>query len=444
LDLKAQKAVADRTDLVGHLAANNVVDLDEDVWFEMYRVKPQISASLASDLVSRQLTPRQRRHVFTTEKRSGPLMQMLHFNHLTTEEVCHALGTKVAPRLAEVLVAQGFTSDDEFPEELRERVSIVAGPKARLAWLDKKAALTEKEAREVLALDELRGSNRVSTELRSYIARLVERFPLILDSCVKADTSCGLLQLAAGSRHLTTEALQHEAVRTAVSHKDAVGADYAMLALANSPVALQSTVEMIATLSLEKCPEAAARRIAAFSKKPTIATPFKDVEDPDVLEWLVRRACSFSSRYGDYTPPKPFELAALAPNPHLSAEQKQRVSSDLHSLTVREQLGESAFKAAFATVSSEKPWELHTEGVVIKYAVHGEGPRRFRGLEVQPEASSGDVVARALSNNFRMHSHAYVENLDLTVEQWRLFLDLCNMMPDTLISEVVGVAEATA
>jgi hypothetical protein len=43
-----------------------------------------------------------------------------------------------------------------------------------------------------------------------------------------------------------------------------------------------------------------------------------------------------------------------------------------------------------------------------------------------------------------MHSHAYVENLDLTVEQWRLFLDLCNMMPDTLISEVVGVAEATA
>jgi hypothetical protein len=58
--------------------------------------------------------------------------------------------------------------------------------------------------------------------------------------------------------------------------------------------------------------------------------------------------------------------------------------------------------------------------------------------------ANGDVVARALSNNFRMHSHVFVENLDFTIEQWRLFLDLCNMMPDTLLSEVAGVAEATA
>jgi hypothetical protein len=430
--------------LIEHLAANSVVELDEDVWFEMYRVKPQISASLASDLVSRTLTARQRRHVFSTEKRSGPLVQMLHFNRLTAEEVCHALGTKAAPRLAEVLVVQGFVSDDSFPLELRERVSIVAGPRARLAWLDKKETVTEAEAREVLALGELRGENRVSTEIRSSIARLVERFPLILDICVKADTSCGLLQLAAGSRHLNTEALQHEAVKTAASHKDAVGADYAMLALANSPVAHQSTVEMIAKLTFEKSPEAASRRLAAFDKKPTVSVAFKDVQDPEVLEWLVRRACSFSSRYGDYTPPKPFELAALALNPNLSVEQKQRVSSDIHAMNVREQLGERAFLVAFAAISSEKPWETHLDDTAGAYVVREEAPRRFRGLETHSQAANGDVVAQALSNNFRMHSHAFVENLDLTVEQWRLFLDLCNMMPDTLISEVASVAEATA
>lgn len=443
LGVTAQKAVADRTDLIGHLAANSVVELDEDVWFAMYRVKPQISASLASDLVSRTLSARQRRHVFTTEKRSGPLVQMLHFNRLTAEEVCHALGTKAASRLAEVLVVQGFVSDDTFPEELRERVSIVAGPKARLAWLDKKMALTEKEVREVLALDELRGSNRVSIELRSHIARLVERFPVVIDDCVKADASCGLLQFAAGSRHLSSETLQHEAVRTAASHKDAVGADYAMLALANSPVAHRSTVELIGALSLEKSPEAASRRLAAFDKKPTVVEAFKDVQDLDVIEWLVRRACSFSSRYGDYTPPKAFELAALAPNQNLSAEQKQRIDSDLHALAVREQLGEATFLKAFSAISTEKPWELHIDVRDTTYTVREEAPRHLRGLEMHHEAN-GDVVARALSNNFRMQSHVYVENLDLTIEQWRLFLDLCNMMPDTLITEVVGVAEATA
>jgi hypothetical protein len=443
LGLTAQKAVADRTDLIEHLAANKVVEIDEDVWFAMYRVKPQISASLASDLVSRTLSARQRRHVFATEKRSGPLMQMLHFNRLTAEEVCHALGTKVAPRLAEVLVAQGFPSDPDFPEELRERVAVVAGPKSRLAWLDKKATLTEREARDVLALDELRGSNRVSAELRSHIARLVERFPLIIDDCVKADTSCGLLQYAAGSRHLSSEALQHEAVRTAASHKDSVGADYAMLALANSPVAHQSTVELITKLSLEKSPDAARRRLLAIDKKPTVTGAFKDVQDPDVLEWLVRRACSFNSRYGDYTPPKAFELAAIAPNPNLSDEQKLRVSSDLHTLVVREQLGEATFLAAFSAISAEKPWELHIDVRETAYTVREEAPRHLRGIEMHHEAN-GDVVARALSNNFRMHSHVFVENLDFTIEQWRLFLDLCNMMPDTLLSEVAGVAEATA
>ena len=77
------------------------------------------------------------------------------------------------------------------------------------------------------------------------------------------------------------------------------------------------------------------------------------------------------------------------------------------------------------------------------YTVREEAPRHLRGLEMHHEASVV-VIARALSNNFRMQSHVYVENLDLTIEQWRLFLDLCNMMPDTLITEVVGVAEATA
>lgn len=447
LPVEAQSAVVDRPDLVSAITHNEVVDLDPAIFRRIYAKKQMPSADDAVALLSRALTEDQMAHVLSIETRNRPIKAMCESNRLPTSIITLAFSKKkIASIVAERLVAHGFLEDEEFTTELRAHAAGLAGAEALLRWIDADQTRTDADVEAAFANTALDYPTRLKSSDRAFLARLVEAHPSVMHALVRSNVSTSVLQVLCSSRHLTEE-LQREILKVTSKHPDQVGIEYALLALVNHPVCVKDVVESVKASwpSDSKAHSAAERRLADWEKKPTVMVAFRDIDDEVILEWLVRRACSFSSPYNGYTPAKPFEVVELCYNQHLSQAQKDRLASDLYDPAVRNHVGDAAFRAAFEALH-QKPFDPHnTEKWEVGSGYRPPHVKQFvRGvLEPGNPADGGQLIARTLAMPWRGMSHAFVDTLVLTTSQWGLFFELLDMMPDASIAEIAAVAETS-
>lgn len=441
LSAPAQRAIARQAELVPHLASNGYTELEEDVWYSLYSIKPVVKADVALELVSRRLTRGQIQFVLRNEKRSTVLTSLLRHHLLEREEIELGLSSKSASVIADALCESGLLLDETQPYDLRSAVAKASSFKFQLQWLATASQATEQDIAVFLAAQQTTAKlTRLSKMDRISAAQIVEKFPSSVSLMVKETLSISFLQLACGSRRITDLDHQKEAVQTAVKYsaEDSNGSDFALVALVNNPVCHTEVIENVATLNaFERASQAASRRLSKMDTQAPVMVTYENVTEDASLEWLVRRASSFSNKYGDYTPPKPFELCAIARNPNLTTEQLKRVKSEMANTWVCEVVGFEVFNAAAAALGLS-PMETFD---LPKYAPrHKPKVVPPAKIDLEHAEQGGNVVAAMLSSPFRLYVHNFVDLLDLTEDQWQLFLQLIEMMPDT---QLLNVAQAT-
>jgi len=441
LSASAQRAIARQSALAPHLAANGYTELEEDVWYSLYSIKPVVKADVALELVSRRLTRGQIQFVLRNEKRSTVLTALLRHHLLEREEIELGLSSKSVNVIADALCESGFVLDDTQPYDLRSAVAKASSFKFQLQWFATASQVTEQDVAVFLAPQQTTSkSTRLSKTERMSAAQIVEKFPSSVALMVNGTLSISFLQLACGSRRITSLDHQKEAVQTAVKYSaaDADGSDFALVALVNNPVCHTEVIENVATLTaFERASQAASRRLSKMDTQAPVMVTYDNVTEESSLEWLVRRASSFSNKYGDYTPPKPFELCAIARNPHLTAEQQKRVKSEMANTWICEVVGVETFNVAAAALGIDQAEASELPRYAPRLTAKFIPPAK---IDLDHAEQGGNVVAAMLSSPFRLYVHNFVDLLDLTEDQWQLFLQLIEMMPDT---QLLNVAQAT-
>lgn len=443
LSAPAQRAIARQAELAPHLASNGYTELEEDVWYSLYSVKPAVKADVALELVSRRLTRGQIQFVLRNEKRSTVLTSLLRHHLLEREEIELGLLSKNVSVIADALCESGFVLDETQPYDLRAAVAKASSFKHQLQWLATTSQATEQDVTSFLTAQQNDTKpTRLSKTERMSAAQIVEKFPSAVALMVDGTLSTSFLQLACGSRRITNLDHQKEAVQTAVKRSagDSNGSDFALVALVNNPVCHTEVIENVATLNaFERASQAASRRLLKMDTQAPVMVTYENVTEDAALEWLVRRATSFSNKYGDYTPPKPFELCALARNSNLTVEQQNRVKSEMSNTWVCEVVGLEIFNVAAAALGLS-PVEAFD---VPKYAPFLKAKAiPLANINLEHAEQGGTVVASMLSSPFRLYAHSFVDLLDFTEDQWQLFLQLVEMMPDTPLLNVAQATEA--
>lgn len=448
LPVEAQAAILDNATFLSALLQNEFVELDSEVLDRLYTKKRKPSADDAVALLSRPLSDAQIKKVLLLETRTRPIQALCETNRLSEELVKVAFEQKkIAETVATTLVKHGFLEDESLDPVLRERAAVLAGPPSMLRWMDTSATKTEEAVKATLSSSSLDHPHRLRREDRPVLSRVIEAYPSSIETLVRPEISSSVLQVVCASRHLSKD-LQQKVISVALAHPDQTGVEFALLALVNHPVCEKEVVESVKNSfqSASKAQDAASRRLKDWEKKPTVTVSYSEVSDPGVLSWMVKRATSFDGRQGFYTPPKPFEVAALCHNPNLSDDQRQRLGSDLESFQVRDAIGESVFNSAYLALYGRPHQTATTLEAKPAKAYAPTGTSRFgRGCvdDTDSVSSGGQLAARTLAMSWRGTSHSFVDTLSLSTSQWGLFFDLLDMMPDATLEEIAAVAETS-
>ena len=431
-----------------HLCSNEYTTMDETVWKAAYGKRPLSQVNDALELIDRPLTQAQIQHVIDVETRATPLNKLVAMHRLSQAQMDTAISKKKCGQsVASELVEAGVATDKTFDQPFRRKLVQTAGGNALLTWLATAEEATEADAIEAFVSYEP-PAGIPTRQHRRKLAAVVERFPNVLPVCVAQGSPGPLLSIACGSRHLTDETLQHQALEAPESHGDVTTVGFAWIALANLPVAQKSTIERIAAQQAsDRAASAAAERLRKFDSRPTVAVPYDQIEDQGVISWLVGRVCSFISRRDDtYTPPKPFELIALSANPHLSYDAAKRIAADLQSYEVEEAAGALA-ERAFHDLGAKFDQQLvgrpqFNYRPTTEYTVRN--PRDI----TQPSGFNAELLVTmpattkvgAMRNMYRCAVHQFVESLEWPAEKWSLLFELAPNMTDMPVDEFVDLA----
>ena len=192
------------------------------------------------------------------------------------------------------------------------------------------------------------------------LRQLFDARPALIDACVHADADESVITTLSGCRHLASHDVQArilglDPVALESTSGQLAGTTYAHLALANNPRCHQDILTVLATRTTDPAVrESVVRRREAG--RPTVESAFEDVTDTMVLAWLIKRSSPFYDSYsGDMKPGKPWELAALAANPHLSREQAEQVATNLALPEVRDVLDDTRYFSLLATLAAHFP-----------------------------------------------------------------------------------------
>lgn len=444
LSSTAQKAIVGVTELHEALASNSFTKMTPEVWFDIYGSKKLTSAAVASALVARPLGDDQVSFVLKKERRSSVVSAMLRYNRLSESQIAQALTNKyIKEAVAETICSQGFARDESFPRDLRLKAASLSGHADWAHFLAFDSHATEKEALELfLSFSKERWFPRDS---KGSFGRLLWRFPNLVKVCIAKDSAPALLQLACSSPVLRDPADQIEAIASAglseTSH-------FPLLALANSPYASKEALEALGGLgnfspNADSIRQSLARR-EQKSREP-LSCSIEQVSDPDTLVWLVGRALPFVARDGRFSPAKAFELEALARNPHLTLEQARNVveamSFDhdvLRTFSTAEIL--SAVEVQYAKFSELVRQDVNvSREESVTYEVRGDPFEAQRQEQTKDPSRGSCVVLSSVDTYLRGESIAFLESQDLTVEQWRMLLEMAPMMPSVTVEELVQV-----
>lgn len=318
---QAHEAALHHHSLLGSLAGNE--HLSEGAWFKAWPNKPRVSADVATSLAGRKLSAAQLEHV-VRDGRVSALKAALFHNSLHAEAVEIVLASKNAGQLADVIL----DAEDGYPFDEALRCRLADAAKGH--WLLQELRFME--------ADVVRGhlaiwpewAPRFSVRRNNELARLAEARPDLIEDLAKSEF-IDIVSAAAGSRHLRDGALQLAVIGgpegRSLTGEDEKSYFFALLKLVNLPAATPETIELLknlgASAKLSDIGQAARRRLDKGGR-PSLTVAYEEVEDPELLKWLFRRAFPNSSfANAKY---KPLEAEALGHNPNISHEQAQEIA----------------------------------------------------------------------------------------------------------------------
>jgi hypothetical protein len=312
------------------LISNMYTELDHEVWLALWDPRPP--AGPASHLVKRTLTEEQLDWLIANETRPTLLAGALRYNEPTEQQWGHLLSLKCATKLVGRIPAWICLTN-----ELRLRAARLAGGHHLLDCMND-GLVDDDETRAWLSRwDEWapdRGAN-------SSLQKLLHTRPEIMDAFVFGHES--LATVAAGS-HLLTDPAHQQAI--AGREPDM---PYVWMALVANPVVSLDIVNQVSVAAapnarLAKVCQVAGYRLNDPAKRPQVTEALDSISDPDVLAWLVNRACPRNDPHPQAG--RPFVLVQLARNPHLDDYQAMRVRDGLCDWNIQKQLGVEAASAA--------------------------------------------------------------------------------------------------
>lgn len=368
---RALEAVALRIPSLRESLSQNAL-LSEEAWMDLYQRKPLPKAGAATALVSRPLSKEQRLHVLDVDRRPAVLAALVEHNALDVDEQQLVIDSKgFGPKLAAILVSEPW-----MDAGLRKTMALAAQGQVLLDLLADSTPeqFSTEEASELLSrfsewgpsMDE--GSSRGKGQRARSLIRLLGRRPDLLPAAVAAGQHPSVVAAAAGCVHLTDVALQYAAaglsptgeplVPEAELYRLFTDREYALMALVNNPPTSLEVVAAVERLAAAKDMYRLAESASGRARRrPTaITVPYDQISDPEELNWLLRRAIP-NLEY--QTKARPFELAALARNPHLQRSDAEQVAQWLDTTYCVEVLGDEllpALKALQARPDARTEW----------------------------------------------------------------------------------------
>ena len=323
------------------LAHNTRTPLANDVWLALYPTKPKPPASQAVALAGRRLSAELVDHVVAVETRSQPLQALLYGNTLTAAQQARLMHTKGFT----ATVAKALFEDPTCAPELRRQVATAAGGKALTTWLAtaSREEISDADVVELFArFDDW--APRRSVQRRQDLLSLFHCRPQII-SAVVATGHEDLYMTLAGCRHLTSitdqwriAGLSAGQTSTTLSDEDAIStAKFTYMALGNNPVTFidvtkamravcENETDPMTRMMLSDAQTSLSARLSRLGERPQVTVPYEEIDDAAVIDWLVGRSVAWKSGFGGgYRPARAWDLAALAVNPHLDANQANRV-----------------------------------------------------------------------------------------------------------------------
>jgi hypothetical protein len=335
--------------------------LTEKSWFALYPAKPLPKAPIAQALAGRRLSKAQVAHLLTAENRAGVFLSLLEYNELDRDEQVLLMGNRKGfnAQVARKLITMSWVAGD-----LVKPIALAAGGQVLLSYLANAdvAEVPDGEAADLLRTFRQWGpgtgesGGKTGLKQRSVmLQRLLGRRPGLLAAAVSAGQHESVVTAAAGNLHLRDPELQW----TASGLREKVTADvlearrYALMALVNNPVCVPDVVE--AVIAAARTFGQAQLLTSAMDRKTKHPEPvtvtYDQVDDPEVLRWLVSR-----SRPSEYKPDgRPFDLAALAGNPHLTEFQVKDIADALSGEAFMRQLGNEIGRAARLAFTAAYP-----------------------------------------------------------------------------------------
>lgn len=442
---RVQQRLAQRKAYRPALRANRT--LSTETWGALWH--GNLPVDEANPMVSRPLTETQVDAVLATERRVRTLGYLLYVNELTETQLRLLIDRLVAKGkpVPETLVSL-LTAQPNLTGELHDRLgSHTTGP-ARLTWLTERVDGMDPKvvAAELYEMQQWWGrAERKHAAQRGVGLRLIlDEYPAVTAQLVTLAAHNGFDHLyptvrlvLAGCRHVRDEATQFalHGLSEMPPERWTPPSRWAAMASAGNPVTSTKLRTALAVCSDREVASLATRR----SKEDPVTVDYDQVADPETLERLVWRST------GQYAASshRPWDLLALARNPHLEGDLAARVRSALANYTVVNIVGPNRAEAALARFGPLTESEQQLVDAVRRDRLYAIREKRFAGagrivaaVDATPPMWSRPLAEserrrieqvrtmRTLDCDFDALSAILFETFGDDPHRWELFIDL--------------------
>lgn len=334
-----QRILAMREDMHPWLSANP--EITTTTWHALWgTARPE--AAIAQGLVARELDAAQRRVVITKENRVGVLKIFVAHNELTLDEQILLSGKANA--------AAAMLEQPWLDKSLRKPLALKLGDLALLREmaLAPHGTFTDDELLQLVltypswptvSSDPRKGAKDRNRYLRILFGRRPGLIAPVVEHLLTAAASTGtstrreqdVLTAIAGSAHLDGDTASRiagiESGRCTLARKTFDERYYCLLALVNNPRCPRQVVTVVSEASRTSTSGDSGLFRSADERRetrPDIVEPFAGLDDPETLEWVIRRSLPYRSENSD-RPARPVELVELGKNPNLTERQRATV-----------------------------------------------------------------------------------------------------------------------
>lgn len=456
LPAAAQRAAASAG--LAHILVDNT-SLDRDLWYELYPTGTgKGTANIKHALAWHRLDAARIDHVLDNKPTATTLSALLAANDLSTAQLERVIASKA---FSASLADKHYMSEwaAKLPDG-RRRLADKAGGVRLLQHMSDPDTPLDQVVATLATFAEWGPKIRATRKRTTFLANMYGAHPELIEATITPDSPVELLSAAAGSHHLVDETFQMIVAgldpTTGAQVREDSDLVWVLLRLVWNPRTTLRVLDAVATAaaswdeSSPMCSGGVGRRdkvIDAVSvarartlKLGHVGTgPYSTVEDPQLVEMLVRRCCS-SSFDDQFRPARPHELFELSSNPHLTDFQKEKMVGDLRGYDVADALGEARTEFAYTQLTgdhsdldatSEPDGSENTvDPAHVAGPLHGPANtelahvRRMLDSPVQQPSSWTHLVPEMLVR--------WIEILGFDEAKWRTLFDMCSTMDVTV------------